>query len=888
MSKWYSVTAKKRINISTLFTLLLNLSDTFDPSAADTKLESSLNYISQKAVKLSADLLLDTLETHYKYRLKGFPIDLSYNELKDAKNRIIDLSKRLTPYTNSKISIKIEDYPLLYSYNTLKKLFVEKEFHEEGKEIFETFLLLVPFLILSSKAWLETLKKHYYMDNTESKEIYVLSRALVIFFASLKEPIDMKNFKTDVAKTLALRKAYIDNVIDSIFLLEEGKIDIQSSLRKPLRVKSSYSKEYLFSLKRNLHEVLTGGISKRRKKLKFATPYTESEYPSKPTRQKEREAEYNATTEKLSPYMDEYFKEIRSSFKILDFLDSRSPTELLISKIISEMSFVIKIKDEEDYEDYSFFEEEIVEDQIVAKEGADVFYKYISSFMYWKESKLTESDVLLTEKQLKTLFFQLTMALSSLNAERQTNSTKRNLFVLMVLLALSITSGIDPVVFARSLKADYTEGPLFTPELNIMYKEERKEFYGIKAIYFLKEHKALKVIYSRRHPKKIPEPREEFQQTEDFWLVPVPNFLLGPLENILKEGEPSITINGNKVKVEKHFIEKILEIISKEIDLPFPVSSSILRRTFVYILSQKGANPLIASMISGGIPLQLHAPFYYINVDREKIWDLLVIWQKFLAGDVVKDAFPKLFKGRLGSRLYPREDALREDIRAWFSALLWSIKKRFTSHRIEIHKFLSLYLLLAFSGARIGEILKLEWEDIDFDTKTAYINGKNNLFYMEERLVPLSPLTYYSLLSLKKLLEKRGLLENRVFYRETERGLARRVPYNYSTLRRDISEMKAYLRRRKIAGKFLETERFHIFRHFFISKALEISNPEDFETIEAIVGHIGGASVYLWKYSTANLGDFLERSQKILNALEKEVLGAKLREKMLEFFGDYI
>lgn len=106
---------------------------------------------------------------------------------------------------------------------------------------------------------------------------------------------------------------------------------------------------------------------------------------------------------------------------------------------------------------------------------------------------------------------------------------------------------------------------------------------------------------------------------------------------------------------------------------------------------------------------------------------------------------------------------------------------------------LKVFLHLAFlTGARTGEILALEWEDIDFENKKIYINKSENSLgkitepktYSSVRFIDLlEPLERY-LLTLKKSRGqivkgiKRGQLRKEFDALQSRQGLDRRIIYN--------------------------------------------------------------------------------------------------------------
>ena len=396
----------------------------------------------------------------------------------------------------------------------------------------------------------------------------------------------------------------------------------------------------------------------------------------------------------------------------------------------------------------------------------------------------------------------------------------------------------------------------------------------------------LVVPFSRRGSEISPSPKESFYSTENYWVAPVPKDLIPHLKAILEVyDQPLFRVRERELRFKDIRLSSFLKPLSSALDLPFELTPSILRKTMAYHFLQKGTHPLMANLLTGTLPLTLHAPFYYFSGKRSTVWELLMKWQRFLTGKNEVKFLPDKYQGRFGSRLYPTAKAVKDNLRAWFSAVKWSQKRRRWDLEAEVLKVFALYLLLTFSGMRIGEALRLRWDDItpDYQQKEgryplmiAHVKGKNNLFYLEERFVPLSPLVVQTLLFLKKFLERKKMQSQWIF--SDKKGW----PYRYSTLRENISRLEEYFRDRNIAGEFIGSLRFHIFRHYFLSKALEIS-PESFEIVEGIMGHGGGSSFYLWRYSSQFMKKFLEDSLDFLLQMEFKTLGRVFREKILAF-----
>ncbi len=882
MDAWWTSTKTKDI-LGCLFLSLLELEELCTLQEADRLTESLLKNVPLRAVENAERLLKEVISAYGRLRFSR--LNVPHEELRIALNRIHSLAESLKAYANPKLRFRKEDYPLLHSYMRIKRMLTRKDASEAQHRLYDNFLLLVPFIILSFRAWVKELKRRGYMDRTETKEEYLLARGLEFLFASLREPISEENFKIGSGKTLALKYGFIREVLDSIFFVKEGQIAFLASTAEILRVKKfEYKREYVFSLKRALHEVLSGGISKRRRKIRPSAQPAKEPIEGSTKSRKDEKVDYEASKEWLRDYMLNYYREINFSLDV-DFLDDLTPMDRAIKRILRDLEFVVKLRRKEDYEAYSVFENEITQMDLVTDSGVDAFYKYLASLIYWKNATLTDYDVFLTSAQIKKTYEFLINSLEKLSDAK--DPSEKNLHTLLTLTALSIATGIDLNILTSRfrLSAPAILEPFY---FDTAFEEgqEARDFLGVREVLFVKDKGILEVHFLRRNPGT--KPLDIFHETKDYWIAPVPDLLLPHLDTIFKEyPEPMIIVRGRRVKIDNVHLGGYLKALTKVLVLPFILTPAILRKTVIYELTQRGSPPLLAYLLSGRLPLSFHAPFFYLNTKRKTVWKLLLKWQKFLTGDITEKPFPEDDAGRFGTKLYPKDEVVRDNIKFWFSALKWSRKKRLRDLEIKILNFLNLYLLLTFSGLRIGEALKLRWQDLAFNIKLrdlehpvglAHIQGKSNIFYLEERLVPLSPLVFHSLQYFKNFLKRRRLLNDWVFRTNDSR------PYEYDTLRREITEVEKYLDGRKIAGKYISTLRFHIFRHYFFSKTLE-NFPKDFETIEAILGHRGGTNIYLWKYSNRSLKDLLEKSMPILEKLERKVLGKGLRQELMVFMG---
>ncbi|GEM_PF-5323495 len=885
---WFEAKAG-RVNIEVIYLWILNPFHLRNPHRGNP-LANFAGELPPMAPDLASELLERSLDSYRRINPSG--LRLTPRDIAASKRRIKELAELVKAYVAPGRKLTAESSPLLRAYYKIKRNLKNPQ---EKEAILNSYSLLSPYLTLSIKGWIEELRGFNYEGKTQENQVFLLARALVIFFASAGE-IQSDALAVANYGTLRLKRRFVDRVLDSIFLIEEGRINIPAQLKSSLGIKEKYKRDYLVSLKRNIHEVLTGAIGERRKRL--STSALLGDEIRHGERQGSVEPEYIASEEKLNSYLHKLDRLLFSSFTLAldakNFLEGLSPEEKALVRILSKLKFRVKYR-KEDYPFYSFLEEEIDYEKRIEREGVDAFYKYIASFLYWREYAIGENDILLTERQIKELVGLVFSWLSDLGQSIRTLSeARRNFYTLSVVLALSLLSGIAPEIMAEKLSLE-SEGP----QESVESREKEREFSGIERITYRDGEGILKVVYSRRHSTETPEPKEIFRQAEDFWVVPVAGFLLPHLRNLFKNGNrPQLSLRGKKFPLRGYMMSRFLRLLSEEIGMPFVLTPLILRKTFVFFSKSMGLNPLVAYLLTGRLPLQLHAPFFYLNFPRERIWNHLIKWQDFLG--VKGRDFPEKFRGRFGSRLCPRDEVLRENLRAWASALKWSVKRKLSLIRARIYEFLALQMLLLFTGARIGEILSLNWEDVDFHMGTLTLRGKNNLFYAEERLVPLSPLALASLKAYRSFLKRsfslrdrksiEKVLRGRVFKRFEEEGIfsyAGKTHYDYSTLRKDFEEIKAYLSLKKISGRFLPSERFHIYRHWFFSKCLEIDE-EEFEALEAIMGHIGGLSIYLWKFETRHLREFLQRAGKLLLKLERELLGEGLREEILELLGEKI
>ncbi len=882
MNAWFS--QSRLINV---FMTLLKIKGNLPKMSYNDETKKALRKVPRKAVETAESLLLEVVGAYSRVRFKK--LNLPHDLLKEASNKVRKHAETLKDYANPRIRFKKEDYPLLHSYLRIKKMLTGKESSENRLKIYDNFLLLVPFLILSFNFWMEELEVLGYTYITESKEGYNLARALEFFFASLDEPLGEEDFKVKTGKTLTLKREVLNKYLDRIFRVKEGKIAFSSSMAEILRVKKSlYKSQYVYSLKRALHEVLSGAISYRRKATKRTENAEENfeEEAAKPEKE-EAEIEYEAEKEPLKDYFRKYYRQVEFQLD-KGFLDENSPEDRVIIRILNDVKFTAKVDNKDDYEGYSFLEDRIVPSRTFTFEGPDAFYRYLSSLIYWRQSEITENDIFLTRGQVRRIYPLLISAINKMRPEvlKGEDPLEKVVYVLMTLTALSLSTGIDPSIFISKLKT-----PLNYPL--ILYGEEGdREYLGITEVVFDDNEGVLRVSFSRRGSSVPLSPEEEFHPAENYWIAPIPAALLSHLETAIQLlDEPLIPIGERKLRIAEIGLGAYWKELSEAFKLPYRISPVLLRKTVVRHLIQEGAHPLMANLITGHLPLILHAPFFYLNMDRESVWRLLNRWQEFLSGRDNSREFPEKYKGRFGSRMYPRDQAVIKNLRAWFSILKWCDDKRRWDLKIKAFKIFALYSLLLLSGMRIGEALKLRWQDIieiplkNTGISVAYVKGKDNVFYAEERLVPLSPLVARIFAHLRVFLKRRARIErNPRLLSPWIFGNEKGEKYSYEGLKREIQKLREYFQERKIAGKSMETQRFHIYRHYFFSKALELF-PESFELIEAIMGHRGGSSFYLWKCSTRSMGEFLEESSHLLVNFEAKVLGPGFRKEIMDYMG---
>lgn len=169
-------------------------------------------------------------------------------------------------------------------------------------------------------------------------------------------------------------------------------------------------------------------------------------------------------------------------------------------------------------------------------------------------------------------------------------------------------------------------------------------------------------------------------------------------------------------------------------------------------------------------------------------------------------------------------------------------------------------LLCLYTGLRIGELLALEWSDIDFRTgvlrvnKTCCDGRKNGVFY---KIVdaPKTPSSKREIPLPKQLLPL--LKEQRKKYHSQ---------YVVSSKGETVS-VRSYQRGFELLQRRLGIERkgFHSLRHTFATRALECGM--DVKTLSEILGH-KNATVTLNRYAHS----FMEHKKNMMNKLGKSLV----------------
>ncbi|MCA9032134.1 MAG: tyrosine-type recombinase/integrase [Planctomycetaceae bacterium] len=145
----------------------------------------------------------------------------------------------------------------------------------------------------------------------------------------------------------------------------------------------------------------------------------------------------------------------------------------------------------------------------------------------------------------------------------------------------------------------------------------------------------------------------------------------------------------------------------------------------------------------------------------------------------------------------------------------------------------SVYTVLADTGARIGEIKWLTWEDVDFERNVLRIRPKDNWSPKtgDQRAIPMSK-------RVRKMLKSRSRGFRWVF----TAAPSKKYPKGGHQIseRRLLRSLKRLLKRLNIRGHL------HTFRHAFISNALSKGVPES--EVRAIVGHVDDKIIRLYTH----------------------------------------
>ena len=161
----------------------------------------------------------------------------------------------------------------------------------------------------------------------------------------------------------------------------------------------------------------------------------------------------------------------------------------------------------------------------------------------------------------------------------------------------------------------------------------------------------------------------------------------------------------------------------------------------------------------------------------------------------------------------------------------------------------SIYTVLADTGARIGEIKWLTWDDVDFEQNVLHIRPKDDWTPKngDQRAVPMSNRVSRLLKSHKRL--HRWVLTA---------AASKKYPNGDHQIseRRLLRSLKRLLKRLGIQGHL------HTFRHAFISNALSSGVPES--VVRSVVGHVDEKIIRLYTH----IAD--QRAQEAIRSLERK------------------
>ena len=179
--------------------------------------------------------------------------------------------------------------------------------------------------------------------------------------------------------------------------------------------------------------------------------------------------------------------------------------------------------------------------------------------------------------------------------------------------------------------------------------------------------------------------------------------------------------------------------------------------------------------------------------------------------------------------------------------------------------YYELFLLDLCTGLRRGELLALQWDDLDFKTGTLTVNKQ--VYEVKGRLQVSIPKTRASI---RRLVLPPGVVEVLRQYRET---VDSRWMFP-SPVKEDMPMTPGAVRRRlqiilERAG--CKRIRFHDLRHTFATLSLE--NGMDVKTLSAMLGHVSAATTLdIYTHVTGDMQT--EAAAKIDRGLGNEVLGS--------------